>query len=106
MRTADNESDCGIGIEGRGGIWPSQSPVLVNATRAMSEQSSPSSELTPEERLRQLAAILARGVRRYRRLARRYESDASDEPGESRGTCLEALRKTRLSVSRSQVERL
>ena len=50
----------------------------------MPEQSSPGSELTPEERLRQLAAILARGVRRYRILARRYESDASDEPGETR----------------------
>ena len=68
----------------------------------MPEQSSPGSELTPEERLRQLAAILARGVRRYRILARRYESDASAEPGESRGECLEVLGETRLSVSRFQ----
>ena len=83
-------------------MWPSHTRVLVNATRAMSEQSSPSSELTPEERLRQLAAILARGVRRYRSLARRYESDASDEPGETRRDCLEVLGETRLSVSRFQ----
>ena len=102
MRTADNESDCGIGIEGRGGIWPSQSPALANATSAMPERSSLGFELTPEERLTQLAAILARGVWRYRSLARRYESDASDEPGESRGDCLEVLGETRLSVSRFQ----
>ena len=83
-------------------MWPSHSSALSNATFAMSEQSSPSSELTPEERLRQLAAILARGVRRYRSLARRYQSDASDEPGASRGDCLEVLGETRLSVSRFQ----
>ena len=68
----------------------------------MPEQSSPASKLDPVERLTQLAAILARGVRRYRSLARRYESDASDEPGESRGDCLEVLGETRLSVSRTQ----
>jgi len=68
----------------------------------MSEQSSPSSELTPEERLRQLAAILARGVRRYHILARRYESDASAEPGESGVDCLEVFGETRLSASRFQ----
>ena len=68
----------------------------------MSERSSPASEPTPQERLTQLAAILARGVRRYRILARRYESDASSEPGESRGDCLEVLDETRLSVSRFQ----
>ena len=68
----------------------------------MSERSSLASELTPEERLTQLAAILARGVRRYRSLARRYESDASAKPGESPGDCLEVLGETRLSVSRFQ----
>ena len=76
--------------------------VSLSATSAMPKQSSPGSELTPEERLRQLAAILARGVRRYRSLARRYESDASAKPGESPGDCLEVLGETRLSVSRFQ----
>lgn len=83
-------------------MWSSQSPALANATSAMSAPSALVPEPTPEERLTQLAAILARGVRRYRILARRYESDASAEPGESRGECLEVLGETRLSVSRFQ----
>ncbi len=83
-------------------MWPSQSPALVNATSAMPKQSSPASDLAPEERLTQLAAILARGVRRYRNLARRYESDTSAEPGESRGDSVEVVGQTRLSVSRFQ----
>ncbi len=83
-------------------MWSSQSPALANATSAMSDPSALVPEPTPEERLTQLAAILARGVRRYRILARRYESDASAEPGESRGECLEVLGETRLSVSRFQ----
>ena len=68
----------------------------------MSEKSSSVSELTPQERLRQLATILARGVRRSRILARRYESDASAKPDKSRGDCLEAPNETRLTVSRFQ----
>lgn len=79
-------------------MWSSRFSHPREATSAMPEQSSLASELTPEERLRQLAAILARGVRRYRSLARRYESDASDKPGD----CLEVLGETRLSVSRFQ----
>ena len=65
----------------------------------MSDSSALAPELAPEERLKQLAAILARGVGRYRRLARRYQSDASSEPGETRRDCLEVLGETRLSVS-------
>ena len=83
-------------------MWPSQSPALTNPASAMPEQSSPASKLDPAERLTKLAAILARGVRRYRSLARRYESDTSDEAGESCGDCLEVLGETRLSVSRFQ----
>ncbi len=83
-------------------MWPSPSPALANATSAMPERSSPALELAPEERLTQLAAILARGVRRYRNLARRCESDTPAEPGESRGEGLELPDETRLSVSRFQ----
>ena len=57
----------------------------------MPEQSSPAAKLDSAERLTQLAAILARGVRRYRSLVRRYESDTSDEAGESGSDCLEVL---------------
>lgn len=76
--------------------------TLANSSAAMSAPSALVPEPTPEERLTQLAAILARGVSRYRSLAPRYESDASDEPGETRGDCLAVLGETRLSVSRFQ----
>lgn len=36
----------------------------------------PTENLTPDQRFQQLAAILARGVRRHRQLRRRYESSA------------------------------
>lgn len=67
------------------------------------ENSDPSlvtSDPMREEQPRQLASILGRGVRRYRSLVRRYESEASAEAGESRGDCLEVVDETRLSVSR------
>ena len=66
----------------------------------MPEQSSRAADLTPEERFRQLAAMLARGVRRHRSLALRYESDALDEPGGHRtpwrGSMITVKRKLQL----------
>ena len=60
---------------------------------------SSDSDLTPDQRFRQIAAILARGVRRHRQLKRRYESSQS---GISADNGLEVLGETRLSVSRFQ----
>jgi hypothetical protein len=53
-------------------------------------------DLTPEERRRQVAAILAQGVVRYRRTVVLAEADRSSAP---RNTGLELVSETRLSVS-------
>ncbi len=68
----------------------------------MPETSTWADDLSPEQRIRNLAAILAEGVRRYRKLVRRCDAGEPDKSAESGGTCLEALRETRLSVSRFQ----
>jgi hypothetical protein len=59
------------------------------------------SELTADERLRQLATILARGVRRYQLRLRRSESHPEKEAPESSPAGLEVPGELRLSVSRS-----
>lgn len=63
---------------------------------------TPPSELTPDERLHQIAVILARGVRRHRQLKRRHESCKPETSAEDVATGLEVLDETRLSVSRFQ----
>lgn len=68
----------------------------------MPDTSTRADDLSPEQRIRNLAAILAEGVRRHRKLARRTDSSEPNKSAESGGTCLEALRETRLSVSRFQ----
>ena len=52
--------------------------------------------LTPEERRRQVAAILAQGVIRHRRIAQLAESGQFSPP---RNTGLELVSETRLTVS-------
>lgn len=74
--------------------------VSLSASAAMPEPSTYADDLSPEQRIRSLAAILAAGVRRHRKLVRRC--DVSIKTGESGGTCLEVLSETRLSVSRFQ----
>ena len=56
-------------------------------------------ELTPEQRLQQIAAILSRGLLRFQRRIRRSESRPPNNE-ESFPTGLEVLGETRLSVSR------
>jgi hypothetical protein len=58
------------------------------------------SELTAEQRLKQVAAILARGVCRYHRRLRRSESRPEKEVPESSPAGLEVPGHPRLSVSR------
>lgn len=58
------------------------------------------SELTADQRLKQVAAILARGVRRYHRRLRRSESRPEKEVPESSPAGLEVPANPRLSVSR------
>jgi hypothetical protein len=58
-----------------------------------------SEQLSPAERRRQVASILARGVVRWRRRAVSTGiSDAQESPPAA-GNCLELSRETRLSVS-------
>ncbi|GIW81343.1 MAG: hypothetical protein KatS3mg105_3502 [Gemmatales bacterium] len=57
-------------------------------------------DMTPEQRLKRLAAILARGVRRYHRRLRRSESRPEKEVSESSPAGLEVPGNPRLSVSR------
>lgn len=59
-------------------------------------------DLTPDQRFRQVAAILAKGVARYQQRRRRSESPAQEKSSESAPTGLEVLGETRLSVSRFQ----
>lgn len=58
------------------------------------------SELTPDQRLQQLAAILARGARRYCNRLRRSESRSEKEAPDSSQKGLEVLGDLRLSGSR------
>ena len=74
--------------------------VSLSASAAMPVTSTWTDDLSPEQRVRNLAAILAEGVRRHRKLARRSDSGEPNKTAESGGTCLEALAKTRLSVPR------
>jgi hypothetical protein len=64
----------------------------------MVEPSDPA--LTAEQRLTQIAAILARGVRRYQQLLQRSESRPGKEVPKSSSNCLEVIPNPRLSVSR------
>ena len=61
---------------------------------------SPPTELTPEQRFKQVAAILAKGVVRYQRSVRCSESRPDEESPESSPGGLEVPGETRLSVSR------
>ena len=63
---------------------------------------SSDSDLTPDQRFCQIAAILARGVRRHRHLRRRYDSREPETFAENVAPGLEVLGETRLSVSRFQ----
>lgn len=58
------------------------------------------SEMTADQRLKQVAAILARGVRRCHRRLRRSESRPEKEVSESSPAGLEVPGNPRLSVSR------
>jgi hypothetical protein len=58
------------------------------------------SELTADQRLKQLTAILARGVRRYHQRQQRSESHPGKEVTESSPNCLEVTPNPRLSGSR------
>jgi hypothetical protein len=64
----------------------------------MGDASEP--ELSPEQRLDQAAAILARGIRRYLRRLRRSESLLDTEVPESSPNYLEVSPHPRLSGSR------
>lgn len=55
------------------------------------------SDLTPDQRYQQLAAILARGVRRYCKRLRRSEVRPDDESSEIVRSCLEVPVRTGLS---------
>lgn len=59
-----------------------------------------SPEVTPDERLKLVAAILARGIRRYLRRLRRSETLAEKEVPEFSLNGLEVSADPRLSVSR------
>jgi hypothetical protein len=61
-----------------------------------SHPAAPVKDLTPEERQRQVAAILALGVVRHRRIAQLAEIGQFSR---SPGTGLEVISETRLSVS-------
>ena len=60
---------------------------------------SPASDPTPEERRRQVAAILVHGVVRHRRSAERAEAEKFSR---FRNTGLEVVSETRLSVSKGR----
>jgi len=57
-------------------------------------------ELTPSERLRRVAAILAKGVLRYHERIGRSESRTRAACPESASDCLDLLGETRLTVPR------
>ncbi len=62
----------------------------------MSDQPSIPILLTPERRLKRVAAILARGIMRLRRAA---ENSESQNLGDSRPSDLEVVSESRLCVS-------
>jgi hypothetical protein len=57
-------------------------------------------ELSPTERIRRVAAILAKAVLRYQRRIRRTEGLIAASYPDSASECLEVLGKTRLTVPR------
>jgi hypothetical protein len=57
-------------------------------------------EISPSERVRRVAAILAKGVLRYQQRIRRSESRIPAACPESASDCLEVLSETRLTVPR------
>lgn len=59
----------------------------------------PHVELTPDQRFKQVAAILAKSVVRHQRSVRRSESRPDDKSPESSSGGLEVPDKTRFSVS-------
>jgi hypothetical protein len=61
---------------------------------------SPITDLTPDQRFKQVSAILAKGVLRHQRSVRRGESRSGEESSETYPAGLEVPGKTRLSVSR------
>ena len=61
---------------------------------------TPLVELTPDQRFKQVAAILAKGVVRRQRRVRRGESRPEEKSPEFSPGGLEVPGKTRLSVSR------
>ncbi len=61
---------------------------------------SPFTDLPPDQRFKQVAAILAKGVIRHQRSLRRGESRSGANPPETSAAGLEVPGKTRLSVSR------
>jgi hypothetical protein len=61
---------------------------------------TPITDLTPDQRFQQVAAILAKGVIRHQRSQRRGESRSGENLPESPTGGLEVPTKTRLSVSR------
>jgi len=61
---------------------------------------SPFLDLTPDQRFKQVAAILAKGVVRHQRNVRRREFRSGEKPRETSPAGLEVPGKTRLSVSR------
>lgn len=81
----------------RGGIHNRQVTAIKEPVAIVD---SSFSELTADQRLRQLAAILVRGVRRYHRCLRRSESRPEKEVPESSPAGLEVPGNPRLSVSR------
>ena len=61
---------------------------------------TPLVKLTPDQRFKQAAAILAKGVVRYQRSVRRSESRPEEKSPESSPGGLEVPGETRLSESR------
>lgn len=53
-----------------------------------------SSLITPDDRRGRIAAILAKGVRRYVRRARTGSTNQPQEPGDSANPCLDSLAET------------
>ena len=61
---------------------------------------SPVTDLTPEQRFKQVAVILAKGILRHQQSLRRGESRSGANRPESSTAGLEVPGRTRLSVSR------
>lgn len=72
-------------MERRDGMWPSPFESLFSTGAAMPDTSTWTDDLSPEQRVRNLAAILAEGVRRYGKLALRSDSGEPNKTAESGG---------------------